>query len=233
MMQAQRGRNLSGKNALGVARTASENARRILAGGNEGRHTVGVRRENNGGRGIFRPMGKEVEAMALDRHTLDREVHGGQVMFEEVNDRSLVAGSAFDVDQLPGQGDEIHGGENTRSGNDCGGTVGCAWQSRKLAYVSLSHPGEPSLTGEPDAGGTWGTKKGWGDSSSSPTLANCGKCGPPEQEGWSTRRHPKNYPTLTKNWRTWGTIKFTFATSSNRQPCLDAFSLVSVPILMP
>jgi hypothetical protein len=63
-------------------------------------------------------MGKEVEAMALDRHALDRQARGGQVISEEFNHRTFVAGSAFDVDQLPGQGDGIHGGENTRSVDD-------------------------------------------------------------------------------------------------------------------
>ena len=103
--------------------------------GDERRHAVGVRGKYDGGRGSFRPVGKEIEAPGRDRHALDGQAGGGEVSCEERRHRALIAGGAFDIDQLTGKGDRVHGGENTRrEGFKVSGFQSFALQ--KLPHVS-------------------------------------------------------------------------------------------------
>jgi len=115
-LQAFGGGDLRGDDALGVARSAAIDAGGILRGRNEGRDGVHVGGEDDHRVGMIRVRGINVEAVAFDGNLSGLVSDAAELAVEIVRDGGFVAGDRFDVDELTGEGDSVHGGENSKTG---------------------------------------------------------------------------------------------------------------------
>jgi len=115
-LQALGGSDLRGDDALGVARSAAIDAGGILRGRNEGRDGVHVGGEDDRRVGMIRVRGINVEAVAFDGNLSCLVSDAAELAVEIVRDGGFVTGDRFDVDELTGEGDSVHGGEDSKPG---------------------------------------------------------------------------------------------------------------------
>ena len=115
-LQAFCGCDLRGDDALGVTRSPAIDAGGIFRGRNEGRNCVHVGGEDDRRAGMIRVRGINVEAVAFDGNLSGLVSDAAELAVEIVRDGGFVAGDRFDVDELTGEGDGVHGGENSKTG---------------------------------------------------------------------------------------------------------------------
>jgi hypothetical protein len=114
--QALGGGDLRGDDSFGVACAAAVDSRLVFGGRDVGRNGIHVRGKPDGRLRLLGGSGVYVEAVGFDRHFLHLIAETCEFSVEIVSDFIFVAGDRLDVDHLAGEGDGIHGGEDSKSG---------------------------------------------------------------------------------------------------------------------
>jgi hypothetical protein len=74
-----------------------------------------VGREHNGWIGMIRPGGKYVEPIALDRNLPALVSQPDKFSIKIISNLSFIPGNGFNVDELSGERDCVHAGENSKA----------------------------------------------------------------------------------------------------------------------
>jgi len=74
-----------------------------------------VGREHNGWIGMIRPGGKYVEPVALDRNLPALVSQADKFPIKIISSLSFIPGNGFNVDELSGERDCVHAGENSKA----------------------------------------------------------------------------------------------------------------------
>ena len=110
--QPVRGGDLGGDDSFGIARSPAINPSGIFGRWNKRRHRIHVSRENDGGARLLRRSRVHVAAAAFDGKLIRLVSQAKELAVKNIAYEGFVAGDRFNVYELTGESDDIHGNEN-------------------------------------------------------------------------------------------------------------------------